>query len=57
MHTAFGCMKVMVNLAREVLEDDRNGNADQISQRWYEREVVETVNIDRLLKILYPNGD
>lgn len=25
VHTAFGCMKVMVNLAGEVLERDRNG--------------------------------
>lgn len=25
VHTEFGCMKVMVNLAGEVLERDRNG--------------------------------
>lgn len=57
VHTAFGCMRVMVNLAREVLEGDRNGNADGIGQRWYEREAVEIANIDRLLKILCSNSD
>lgn len=50
-------MRVMVNLAREVLEGDRNGNADGIGQRWYEREAVEIANIDRLLKILCSNSN